>query len=163
MAGSTPNLVSAGRLLLLLASLGTSPAAMAANPPAQETNDMLAAASVNNGHELSLFCGSCHTFDKGGPNTVGPNLYGIVGAKTASNPTYHYSMALQKLKNRTWTVDNLDTWLKTPGAYAPGTTMAFGGMLDPQDRDDLIAYLQTLKDKSHPSTGSQSPTPPQNH
>lgn len=110
-----------------------------------DENDMLAAASVSNGHGLAQVCSTCHSFDKGGPNGVGPNLFGIVGAHPAAKAGYSYSSALQKKSGDLWTTDNLDRWLKVPGAYAPGTKMAFGGLLDPQDRADVIAYLMTLK------------------
>jgi cytochrome c len=117
-----------------------------ASPPKDaERNDMLAAASVFNGHALSHECAICHTFDKGGPDKVGPNLFGIVGAHMARDPRYSYSFVLRTMKDRIWTVDALDQWLKQPAAYVPGTVMSYGGMLDPQDRMDLIAYLMTLK------------------
>jgi cytochrome c len=106
---------------------------------------MLAAASVLNGHAISHECAMCHSFDKGGPDEVGPNLFGIVGAHHAHEAGYTYSIVLRNMKNRIWTVDALDRWLKQPAAYAPGTTMGFGGLLDPQDRMDIIAYLSTLK------------------
>jgi cytochrome c len=137
-------------LLFFLLLPGFLPAmpAFAKNPAAgnqAERNDMLAAASVENGHTISLTCGVCHTFDKGGPDQTGPNLFGIVGARHAHEKTYHYSSALQRMTDRIWTTDALDKWLKGPGSYAPGTTMNFGGLLDPQDRADVIAYLMTLK------------------
>jgi len=111
----------------------------------EERHDMLAAASIDVGHSISLTCTVCHTFDKGGPTESGPNLFGIVGAKHARDKKYPYSGALKKMKDRVWTVDNLDKWLAYPSTYAPGTTMSFGGLIDPQDRADLIAYLKTLK------------------
>lgn len=128
-------------LLCLLLANGS---AMAAPSHENHHNDMLAAASPENGHSLSLTCTVCHTFDKGGPDQTGPNLFGIVGAKHAHEARYSYSPALQKMKQETWTVDRLDQWIKGPGLYAPGTKMNFGGLLDPQDRADLIAYLMTL-------------------
>lgn len=130
---------------LSLAPSAPAYATTAQSQQAEETNDMLAAASILNGHAISHECAVCHTFDKGGPNKVGPNLFGIVGAMPAHRTGYIYSNALQKIKDRTWTVDALDQWLKQPAAYAPGTTMSFGGLLDPQDRMDLIAYLVTLR------------------
>lgn len=111
----------------------------------EERNDMLAAASVKNGHAITSACTICHTFDKGGPDQSGPNLFGIIGAKHAHSPSFEYSDALKRMHDKSWTVDRLDEWLKNPGAYAPGTTMFFGGLLDPQDRADVIAYLRTLK------------------
>lgn len=113
---------------------------------AEERNDMLDAASIPNGHTLSMVCATCHTFDKGGPVESGPNLFGIMGANHAREPKFPYSQALKQMKKKIWTVDAMDAWLKQPNAYAPGTSMRFGGLLDPQDRADLIAYLRTLND-----------------
>jgi cytochrome c len=111
----------------------------------QETNDMLAAADSKNGHQIFQECAPCHSFDKGGPNQTGPNLFGIVGAHHAHEQAFLYSNALRKMQDRIWTTDALDQWLKAPERYAPGTTMNYGGLLDPQDRADLIAYLMTLR------------------
>ena len=111
----------------------------------EDSNDMLAAADVVNGHTITTACGVCHSFDKGGPDIVGPNLFGIVGAKHAHEKNYAYSEGMKALKKQVWTTDLLDAWLKEPGAVVPGTRMAFGGLLDPQDRADVIAYLMTLK------------------
>lgn len=111
-----------------------------------ERNDMLEAASEENGHEISLACNACHTFDKGGPDKVGPNLFGIIGSKRAHEKRYPYSQALLKMSHQVWTIDALDKWLKSPATFAPGTKMPYGGLLDPQDRADVIAYLLTLKE-----------------
>ncbi len=132
-------------LALFLLTLPQAPSGAAENAPwLAERNDMLAAASVKKGHEISTACSICHTFDKGGPNMTGPNLWGIVGARHAHSD-YDFSPVLRKMKDKIWTPDALDRYLKEPGRYAPGTTMYFGGLLDPQDRADLIAYLMTLK------------------
>lgn len=118
-------------------------AAQTQNDP--ERNDMLDAASVEVGHSIAQTCNVCHTFDRGGPNQVGPNLFGIMGAHMAANKTYIYSDALKKMGDQIWTVDAMDKWLLLPGAYISGTKMHFGGLLDPQDRADVIAYLKTLR------------------
>ncbi|MBY0427820.1 MAG: c-type cytochrome [Alphaproteobacteria bacterium] len=127
------------------------PCAHAENPTkndaavVEERNDMLDAASIEVGHSIAQTCTVCHTFDKGGPDQTGPNLFNIVGAKHAREKNYAYSDVLQKMKDRIWTVDALDKWLSLPGAYAPGTKMNFSGLIDPQDRADVIAYLKSLK------------------
>lgn len=111
-----------------------------------EKNDMLQAADISVGQTISLRCGACHSLSKADePGKIGPNLFGIVGAKHARRADYAYSNALKQLKDRTWTVDNLYKWLRDPEAYAPGTLMPYAGLMDPQDRLDLIAYLMTLK------------------
>ena len=132
-------------LLAILFFMGSNLVFAAQTTNAEERNDMLAAASVLNGHAISQACTVCHTFDKGGPIQTGPNLFGIVGAKHGHDSRYTYSDVLKKMGGTIWTTDRLDKWLKSPSTYAPGTKMAFGGLLDPQDRADVIAYLQTLK------------------
>ena len=74
-------------------------------------------------------CKACHTFEKGGPNRIGPNLYGVVDRKIASEAGFNYSPAL-KGKEGDWTYDKLDAWLTDPRAWAPGTRMIYAGMKD---------------------------------
>jgi cytochrome c len=108
-------------------------------------NDMLAAADVKKGQEIAHECEVCHSFEAGGPNRIGPNLFGIVGARIARRNDFEYSHALRQKQDLTWTIDHLDEWLKDPAAFVPENKMIFSGLLDPQDRMDLIAYLMTLK------------------
>lgn len=89
-------------------------------------------------------CAICHTATKGGPNGVGPNLFGVVGRKSASLPGYMYSGAL-KASGITWTQDKLKAWVSGPQKLVPGTKMAFGGISSAKQVDDLLAYLATLK------------------
>ncbi|WP_291515954.1 c-type cytochrome [Bdellovibrio sp. ArHS] len=110
-----------------------------------ERNDMLDAADIQVGREISHNCTACHSFSKDGPNKTGPNLFGIVGAKIARRKDFEYSDALMALRGKTWSIAELDHWLKEPDIYVPGTKMSSGGIADPQDRMDLIAYLMTLK------------------
>ncbi len=107
-------------------------------------NDMLAAADVKKGREIAHECEVCHGLEAGAVNRIGPNLFGIVGAKIARDPAFEYSYALRQ-KQGTWTIDHLDEWLKNPASFVPENKMIFSGLLDPQDRMDLIAYLMTLK------------------
>lgn len=96
------------------------------------------------GERASAICSSCHTFDKGGANGVGPNLWGIVDREIASIDGVRYSRAFQSLEG-TWTVEELDAFLAQPTRYARGTTMTVGAAREKQ-RQDIIAYLETLKD-----------------
>ncbi|HEX4736940.1 MAG TPA: cytochrome c family protein [Allosphingosinicella sp.] len=110
----------------------------------------LAAAKPELGSEVFKKCTACHNAQKGGPNGTGPNLYGVVGAPIAGRPTgFDYSSAL-KGKGGTWTWDNLFAWLKSPRDFAQGTKMTFAGLSKPEDRANVIAYLNTQSDSPLP-------------
>lgn len=104
----------------------------------------LQTADVAAGEKLIKRCTACHTFDKGGKNGVGPNNYGVLGAKIAHIDSFSYSDALKSLHSETWTFQNLSQFLENPKAFAPGNKMAFAGLRSPQDRANLLAYLNTL-------------------
>ena len=89
-------------------------------------------------------CGVCHTAEKGAANKIGPNLFGVVGRKSATAPAYMYSPAMMKA-GLTWDVPTLEVYLMGPQKKVPGTKMGFPGFSDPQDEADAIAYLVTLK------------------
>lgn len=105
----------------------------------------LAAADVAAGEKLIKRCTSCHTFDKGGKDGVGPNNFGIVGAPVGHRAGFNYSEGLLAKKGASWTAQNLSDFLANPKAYAPGNKMAFAGLKKPEDRANLIKYLETLK------------------
>ncbi len=110
---------------------------------------LLASADVAKGEAQYKKCAACHTINKGGANGIGPNLYGIVGAKHAHSAGFAYSDAI-KSKPGNWDFAALDQWLEAPKAYAPGTKMSFAGISKPQDRAALIAYLNTQSDAPLP-------------
>jgi cytochrome c len=127
------------------------PAAGGAEEPVEKR---LASADLAKGEEaFGGQCGACHTVNKGGEAGAGPNLYGVVGAKHAHQEGFEYSDAI-KGKQGPWTFAELDKWLKSPEAYAPGTMMAFPGVEDPQERANIIAYLNKNSDKPLPTDGS---------
>ncbi len=103
-----------------------------------------AAGDADKGKTLFIQCRACHTVDAGAPNTIGPNLSGIVGSKAATQVKYVYSPMMAK-SGLVWTTANLDKFLTRPSAVVPGTKMAFGGVAAPKSREDIIAYLATLK------------------
>ena len=101
-------------------------------------------ADAGNGKAVFSRCAACHTNNQGGPNGVGPNLFGVVGRKAASKPDFSYSLPL-KNSHIVWTPQKLDAWIANPAKLVPGTRMVFAGISDAKQRADLIAYLGTLK------------------
>jgi cytochrome c len=102
------------------------------------------AANVANGKALFSRCAACHTVDKGGPNGLGPNLYGVVGRKAGSKKDFSYSAAMRN-SGIVWTNQKLDAYIAHPADLVPGNRMAFAGLPDAKQRTDLIAWLDTLK------------------
>ena len=90
-------------------------------------------------------CAICHTSEKDGDNRFGPNLFGVVGRKAGTVPGYTYTNAFRTRANWEWTEDAVGGWMMFPATMVPGTAMAaFQGIAE-KDRDDLVAYLATLK------------------
>ncbi|GBQ31640.1 c-type cytochrome [Gluconacetobacter sacchari] len=109
--------------------------------------DALAHADPRAGQLLAArTCAICHSFTRGAPPTVGPNLSGVAGTPIADVPGYVFSPALSAHRSEFWTDDALATWLESPARFAPGTRMAFPGLPDIRDRAAIIAYLHTLSD-----------------
>jgi len=102
------------------------------------------AANAKAGQEIFSRCTACHTVQKGGPNGLGPNLFGVVGRKAGSKPDFGYSAAM-KGAGFTWTPQKLDAYIAHPAEVVPGNHMAFAGIPDPKQRADVVAYLGTLK------------------
>jgi cytochrome c len=88
-------------------------------------------------------CSICHSTEAG-DDKVGPSLAGIVGRKSASDDKFAYSVAMKNF-NQTWDEKTLDIYLTNPRQTVPGTKMVYPGLKNQSDRDDLIAYLATLK------------------
>ena len=127
-------------------------AAEAAVTPAQP-DPVIAVAmktvDVDTGNKLTRPCQACHSFDKGGPNKVGPNLWGIVGRKVASIAGFTYSEAM-KSKGGNWGYDELYKFLANPKGVVAGTKMGFAGYPKFDDRANLLSYLRTLSDAPVP-------------
>ena len=109
----------------------------------------LASADPVKGAETFKKCAACHNADKGGANQLGPNLWGVLGEGVGVGHGFAFSDALAK-KGGTWNFDNLAQWLTSPKAFAPGTKMTFAGLGNPQDRANVIAFLNQHSDGPKP-------------
>ena len=130
----------------------------AAKEPEHPIEVLLAKASVEKGQATAKQCQACHTFEKGGPNRLGPNLWGIVDRPRASEAGFNYS-APMKAKGGKWTFDELNKYLANPRAVVPGTAMSFAGLSRDQQRADVIDYLRSLADSpvSLPKAAENAP------
>jgi len=122
----------------------------AAKAPAVPIEALLAKASVDKGKGIARQCQACHTFEKGGPNRVGPNLWNIVGSgRGEGRGGFNFSAAM-KSKGGTWTYQELNKFLTAPREYIPGTAMTFAGIKNDEQRADVIDFLHTLSDNPVP-------------
>lgn len=117
--------------------------------PEKPIAELLASSDVAKGENSAKKCAACHTFTKGGPNRVGPNLWGLVNRPKASVAGFNYSAAM-KGKSGEWTYDDLNKYLTNPKAFVPGTNMQFAGINRGSERADVINYLHTLADSPGP-------------
>ncbi|MCJ1961384.1 c-type cytochrome [Novosphingobium mangrovi (ex Hu et al. 2023)] len=104
---------------------------------------LLASADLAKGEASFAKCKSCHTIESGGANGIGPNLHGVVGEGVGAGAGgFAFSDALKSVGGE-WTFDKLNEWLTSPKAFAPGTKMTFAGLAKPEERANLIAWLNT--------------------
>lgn len=111
---------------------------------AKAVADAAASGDAAAGQKVFSKCAACHSGDKGGPNKVGPNLWGVVGRAKASHEGFNYSDAM-KAKGGDWTLEDLAHFIHKPKEFVPGTKMLFPGVADTGDLSNLLAYLNTLK------------------
>ena len=111
---------------------------------------LLATADVAKGEAAFKKCAACHTIAQGGANGIGPNLWASMGKPHGHVAGFSYSDALKSVPGN-WDFEGMDKWLANPKKYAPGTKMTFAGLGNPEERANLIAYLN--------SQGSNLPLP----
>lgn len=116
--------------------------------PSKPIEELLASASTEKGAAAAKKCAACHTFEKGGANKVGPNLFGVVNEDRGQGRGFNFSQAM-KSKGGKWTFDELNKFLSNPKGYIPGTAMSFAGLPKDSERADLIAYLNSMSE--HPA------------
>ena len=123
---------------------------------------LLATANPDAGEVVLKKCVACHTAEKGGPNKVGPNLWGIVNRPVASHEGFAYSAAMKDFSEGgkvVWDYDHLNHFLTSPKGLVKGTAMGFAGVKKPDERANLIAYLRTLSDSPAPLPEAPAPRP----
>lgn len=121
---------------------GNAAAENAAKEEGASITERLASADPAKGQKVFSKCKACHKLEPG-VNATGPTLYGVVGRPIGSVEGFRYSKALAE-HGGNWTPENLDAFLTKPKDFAPGTKMTFAGLKKPEDRANVIAYLQSI-------------------
>jgi cytochrome c len=132
----------------------------AAAKPETPIAQLLQKADAKVGETIFKKCQACHDGTKGGPNKVGPNLYGVVDRPIASHEGFSYSSGIKDFSkggSEKWTYDHLYHFLMAPKKFIAGTAMGFAGLPKETDRADVIAYLRTLADTPEPLPDANAP------
>ena len=120
---------------------------------------LLASADPVQGADQAKKCAACHDLSEGNTNKTGPGLYDVVERVIGSHPGFAYSQVMTEHhdKGDTWTYDNLNHFLTSPKAFAPGTKMTFAGVKNDQERANIIAFLSTLSASPKPFPPADTP------
>jgi cytochrome c len=135
------------------------------NPAKAPIAPLLAKADAQKGAAIFKRCEACHDGTKGGPNKVGPNLYGVIGRPIASHPGYSYSAGMKDFSDggkKHWDYQLISEFITKPKAEVPGTAMGFAGLSKIDERADVIAYLRTLSDNPEPLPSPDAAKPAEN-
>jgi len=105
--------------------------------------DLMKIADADRGAKIFKKCASCHNVQKGEGSKVGPALYGVVGRAKGTFAGFSYSDGL-KTKGGVWDRESINQFITKPKDYISETKMAFAGLKKPQDRADVIIYLEQV-------------------
>tara|TARA_R110002110_G_scaffold3104_13_gene15951 strand:- start:1086 stop:1484 length:399 start_codon:yes stop_codon:yes gene_type:complete len=102
-------------------------------------------ADLAKGKKIFARCKACHTLEEGGPDRIGPNLYGIIGRTAGTKEGFKYSDAMKQkgADGLVWDDDTLMTYLEKPSDMVPSTNMAFPGLKKEEDRHNVVAYVES--------------------
>lgn len=116
-------------------------------PPLPPPPALTRAADPELGQRRFRICAACHNIARGGANTIGPNLFGVMDRPAGQVAGYRYSHALmtRAAAGLVWNDETMRAYLTNPRIFLPGSSMAFAGIKDEQQLADMIAYLRTLK------------------
>ncbi|WP_106752764.1 c-type cytochrome [Pannonibacter carbonis] len=148
----TPTIPNQPGYEIVVESAESDASTVEAVPETVPLSERLVAATVAGGEKAAKKCAACHSFDKGGANKVGPNLWGIVDRKPASHEGFSYSAAMVAFgeSNPAWTLEQLYAFLQNPKAHVPGTSMGFAGLKKSEERADMIVYMNSMSDSPVP-------------
>lgn len=127
------------------ASAGAAEAAKPATP----LPILLAKADAARGEKAIAKCKTCHSFEKGGPNKIGPHLYGTIGHQVGHSEGFAYSKGM-KDHGGEWNFENLNEFLTNPKKAVPGTLMNFAGISKEEERADILVWLNSQSDAPKP-------------
>lgn len=111
-----------------------------AEPPATPVEKTTSKQPIS-GAKLYKRCRTCHTLNQDGSNKVGPNLFGIFGAKAGANEDFRYSKVMSE-SEVIWTDENLAAYIKAPAKFMPGNSMSFVGIKDEEKVAALLEYMR---------------------
>jgi cytochrome c len=114
-----------------------------------EISSLLSLGDVTHGAKVFKKCAACHSINKDGKNKIGPKLYNVVGRATGATSDYKYSKALISY-NKTWTFEELNSFLIKPAKWIKGNKMGFAGLKNDKDRASVILYLNQNSDNPQP-------------
>ena len=117
-----------------------------------QTEDIMAlfaSTSAADGAKVFKKCLACHNIEKGKPNKIGPNIFGVLNRKAGSVSGYKYSKAMVTF-GKSWSVEEMDGFLTKPKDWIKGTKMSFAGLKNAKDRAAVILYMNENTDNPLP-------------